>query len=96
MELPRCGIAQCSSEKLAQYGRRVLGINEADDLLAAEKAIVRTREFFEAMGVRTRLADYGLKADIIPLVVAKLKQHQLGEHGGITPDDVSKILELAL
>lgn len=86
-------------EKLAQYGRRVLGVTEADDLLAAEKAIVRTREFFESMGVRTRLADYGLKADIIPQVVAKLKQHQfvqLGEHGDITPDDVSKILELAL
>lgn len=86
-------------EKLAQYGRRVLGINEADDLVAAEKAIVRTREFFEAMGVRTRLADYGLGEDVIPGVVAKLQQHQfvqLGEHGDITPDDVSKILELAL
>ncbi|MCH1921573.1 iron-containing alcohol dehydrogenase [Shewanella sp. A3A] len=90
---------QQKREKLAQYGRRVLGVTEADDLLAAEKAIVRTREFFEAMGVRTRLADYGLKADIIPQVVAKLIQHQfvqLGEHGDITPDDVSKILELAL
>lgn len=86
-------------EKLAQYGRRVLGINEADDLVAAEKAIVRTREFFEAMGVRTRLADYDLGAEVIPQVVAKLQQHQfvqLGEHGDITPDDVSKILELAL
>lgn len=86
-------------EKLAQYGRRVLGIIEADDLVAAEKAIVRTREFFEAMGVRTRLADYDLSADIIPNIIAKLQEHQfiqLGEHGDITPDDVSKILKLAL
>lgn len=86
-------------EKLAQYGRRVLGIIEADDLMAAEKSIIRTREFFEAMGVRTRLADYGLSADIIPNIIAKLQEHQfiqLGEHGDITPADVSKILKLAL
>ncbi|QSX32115.1 iron-containing alcohol dehydrogenase [Shewanella avicenniae] len=86
-------------EKLAQYGRRVLGVTDGDDLIAAEKAIVRTREFFEAMGVKTRLADYGLGADIIPKVVAKLEQHQfvqLGEHGDITPTDAANILELAL
>ncbi|MCL1076122.1 iron-containing alcohol dehydrogenase [Shewanella dokdonensis] len=86
-------------EKLAQYGRRVLNINEADDAVVAEQAIVRTREFFESMGVKTHLADYGLGAEVITPVVEKLQAHQftqLGERGDITPADVAKILELAL
>lgn len=76
-----------------------MNINEADDAVVAEQAIVRTREFFESMGVKTHLADYGLGAEVITPVVEKLKQHQftqLGERGDITPADVAKILELAL
>ena len=86
-------------EKLAQYGRRVLDINAESDRAVAEQAIEKTRAFFEAMGVKTRLSDYGLAADIIPKVVAKLEEHhftQLGEHADITPQDAAKILELAL
>lgn len=85
--------------KLAQYGRRVLKIDEVETRTVAEQAIERTRAFFESMGVKTHLSDYNLGADIIPQVIAKLKEHQftqLGEHGDITPADAAKILELAL
>ncbi|MFM2481703.1 iron-containing alcohol dehydrogenase [Celerinatantimonas sp. YJH-8] len=86
-------------QKLIQYGQRVWHIQETDPDTIATQAIERTREFFETMGVQTKLSDYGLDAKIIPNVVAKLKEYnftQLGENADITPDDVAKILELAL
>ena len=90
---------ESKKEKLVQYGQRVWHIQETDADVIAKQAIARTREFFESMGVKTRLSDYGLDEKAIPEVVAKLKEHnfvQLGERGDITPDDVIKILELAL
>lgn len=85
-------------EKLVQYGQRVWHIQEIEPALIAQAAIECTRRFFENMGVYTRLSDYGLDANVIP-EVAKLKEHQfvqLGERWDITPEDVTKILELAL
>jgi NADP-dependent alcohol dehydrogenase len=85
--------------KLLQYASRVLGITAGDDDQRATLAIEKTREFFELMGVPTRLSAYGLDETVIPAVVAKLKQHgrlKLGEHGDITPDDVAQLLKLAL
>ena len=55
--------------------------------------------FFEAMGVRTRLTDYGLDATAIPAVTEKLRQHwpvPLGEHRDVTPEAAAEILTLAL
>jgi len=89
---------EAKKEKLVQYGQRVWNLNGSDDEVAAQ-AIQLTREFFETMGVKTRLSDYDLDAKVIPQVVAKLKDHgfvQLGERRDITPDDVVKILQSAL
>lgn len=77
----------------------MLGITAGDDDQRATLATEKTREFFELMGVPTRLSDYGSDETVIPAVVAKLKQHgrlKLGEHGDITPDDVAQLLKLAL
>lgn len=85
--------------KLLQYASHVLGITEGDDDQRATLAIEKTRDFFELMGVPTRLSAYGLDDSVIPAVVAKLKQHgrlKLGEHGDITPDAVTELLQLAL
>ncbi|TCK04248.1 iron-containing alcohol dehydrogenase [Marinobacterium mangrovicola] len=86
-------------EKLVQYGQRVWHIQETNPNLIAQQAIELTREFFESMGVKTRLSDYDLDEKAIPEVIAKLKEHQfvtLGEHGDITPEDAAEILKLAL
>ncbi len=85
--------------KLVQYGQRVWHIQETEPEKIAQQAILLTRQFFETMGVKTRLSDYGLDESVIPAVVAKLNEHQftqLGEHGDITPEDAANILELAL
>jgi NADP-dependent alcohol dehydrogenase len=86
-------------EKLLQYAERVWGMTDGDEDARAVAVIEKTRQFFEQMGVKTRLSDYGLDRSVIPAVVAKLKEHghvQLGEKADITPDDVTAILELAL
>jgi len=86
-------------EKLLQYAERVFGITTGDEEARIDAAIERTRAFFEAMGVRTRLADYGLDATAIPAVAEKLRQHwpvPLGEHRDVTPEAAAEILTLAL
>lgn len=86
-------------EKLLQYAERVFGITTGSEDERIDAAIERTRTFFEAMGVKTKLSDYGLSADIIPVVSEKLRQHwqvPLGEHRDVTPEVAAKILELAL
>lgn len=86
-------------EKLLQYAERVFGITAGSEDERIDAAIERTRAFFEAMGVKTRLADYGLDARIIPEVADKLRQHwqaPLGEHRDVTPEVASEILEMAL
>jgi NADP-dependent alcohol dehydrogenase len=86
-------------EKLLQYATRVLNLNGDCEDARIDGAIAKTREFFESMGVPTRLSAYGLDETAIPPVAAKLKEHgmtALGEHGDITPEAVSEMLRLAL
>ena len=85
--------------KLLQYAERVWGLHEGDEDSRVMAAIENTRQFFEKMGVPTRLSAYGLDASIIEPVVAKLEAHghvNLGERGDITAADVKGILALAL
>lgn len=75
-------------EKLLQYAERVWNITEGSDDQRIDAAIAATRQFFEQMGVPTRLSDYGLDGSSIPALLAKLEEHgmtKLGEHQDITP-----------
>jgi NADP-dependent alcohol dehydrogenase len=64
-------------------------------------AINKTRDFFERVGVATRLSSYGLGKENVPKVVETLEplealQIKLGENGTLTLDRVKRVLELAL
>lgn len=85
--------------KLLQYGQRVFNLQHSDEERLIDETIAHTRAFFEQMGVPTRMADYGIKADAVDALVAKLEQHRmfkLGEHGDITLDVSRQILTAAL
>lgn len=85
--------------KLLQYGQRVWQLQHQDEERLIDEAISHTRQFFERMGVPTRLADYGIKADAIDKLVDKLVQHKmikLGEHRDITPEVSRSILQRAV
>ncbi|GIV19974.1 MAG: alcohol dehydrogenase [Armatimonadota bacterium] len=86
-------------EKLLQYAERVWGIHEGDEDSRIDEAIERTREFFESVGIPTRLSAYGIGAEAVPAIVQQLKEHKmtaLGEHGDITPEVAASILERCL
>lgn len=85
--------------KLLQYGQRVWQLQHQDEERLIDEAISYTRQFFERMGVPTRLGDYGIKADAVDKLVDKLVQHKmikLGEHRDITPEVSRSILQRAV
>ncbi|MBU1437100.1 MAG: iron-containing alcohol dehydrogenase, partial [Gammaproteobacteria bacterium] len=85
--------------KLIQYGKRVFNLQHSDEERLIDETIAHTRAFFEQMGVPTRMADYGIQADAVDTLVAKLEQHgmlKLGEHGDITLAVSRQILTAAL
>ena len=86
-------------EKLAQYATRVWHITEGTTEEKADKAIAKTREFFESLGVSTHLKDYGLGEEAVDKIVKQLEDHgmtQLGEKGDVTPEVAREILTRAL
>ncbi|GHD58108.1 iron-containing alcohol dehydrogenase [Jeongeupia chitinilytica] len=85
--------------KLVQYAERVWGIRDGSDDERIDAAITKTREFFEAMGVKTTLSDYGLGTDAVDAVVSQLEAHgmtTLGEKQDVTPAVSRRVLEAAL
>lgn len=84
--------------KLLQYAERVWGIREGSDEQRIDAAIAKTAEFFEAMGIKTKLADYELDQTAVDAVVAQLEKHgmtAIGEHGDLTPEVARQILTAA-
>ena len=85
-------------EKILQLGQRVFAITEGDEASRMDKTIKAVQDFFEQMGVRTRLSDYDLDNDAVDAIVANLEKNgmtQLGEHGDIDLDKARQILKLA-
>lgn len=85
--------------KLLQYAERVWQISEGSEDARIDQAIQKTRDFFERLGVATRLSGYGIGAEAIDTLVAALESHgmvRLGEHGDVTPDVARKVYEASL
>lgn len=84
-------------EKLLQYADRVWGLVDGTEEQRIDQAIAKTRDFFEAVGVRTKLSDYGVGLDVIPLISDRFEKRgfvALGEHQDVTPKVVAQILTL--
>ena len=85
--------------KLLQYAERIWQIKSGSDEEKIDLAIQKTREFFESLGVKTRLSHYGVTADKISVIVAQLNAHgltALSETQDITLDVSRQILETAM
>lgn len=86
-------------EKLAQFAGRVWHSTREDKALRIEEAIIRTEQFFQQMGLPTRLAAYDLGESCIPAICSNLKRvgrTALGEQQDIDTDVVARILVRAL
>ena len=85
--------------KLLQYAERVWDLRDGDEDSRIDAAIARTQEFFEAVGVKTRLGDYSLNAGNIDPILSALENHRmvaLGENRDVTLDVSRKVLEMSL
>ena len=85
--------------KLLQYAERVWKIDSGSDNERIDLAIKKTRQFFESLGIKTRLGAYGVTADQLPAVVQALEKHgltALSENQSITPEVSREILQRAL
>ncbi len=85
--------------KLLQYAERVWRIENGSEEEKIDLAIAKTRAFFESLGVKTRLSEYGVGAEQIPLILEQLKAHgmtAISETGDLALDSSRKILEGAI
>jgi NADP-dependent alcohol dehydrogenase len=85
--------------KLLQYAERVWHIDGGSEEEKIDMAIQKTREFFESLGVKTHLSEYGVGVYKIAVIIEQLKAHgmsAISETGDLTLDITQKILERAL
>ncbi len=84
--------------KLLQYAERVWNITTGSADERIDQAIEKTVGFFESLGIKTKLSQYGVAFDQIEDIVEQLKAHgmtKLGETHEITLEVSRKILEKA-
>ena len=86
-------------EKLAQYADRVWHIYNGTVDTKADIAITRTRAFFESLGLKTHLSDYGITPNDFNKIVQALQKNnrtKLSETKDLTLNIVIDILNVAL
>lgn len=96
--LPRLWENQKASKvkKLAKLARDVFKSNEEEESIAADIAIAKTEEFFNSIGQKTKLSDYGINSEE---AAAKIRDRFLsrntiiGENGTIDANVVYEIVK---
>lgn len=86
-------------EKLLQYGERVWGITRGDDDARIDLAIAKTREFFEAVGISTRLSSYDIGEEVIKTASALMQEQglvHLSERKDLGVAEIEQVLTEAL
>lgn len=84
------------AQKLAKLAREVFGCQESDDLKASDCAIKKTEEFFNSIGMPTKLADYNIdKLEAAQKIKDRFEKRGtiLGENLKVTPQMVYDILK---
>ena len=90
---------ESKKEKLAQYGERVWNITEGSTVEKAWAAIGRTENFFNELGIDTKLSkytnDFKGTAELISKRFTDRGWLGLGEHQNLKPKDVEEIVKMA-
>ncbi|MCY1723367.1 iron-containing alcohol dehydrogenase [Prolixibacteraceae bacterium Z1-6] len=82
-------------DKILQYGERIWGINAGTDDERIDAAIAKTVDFFESVGISTKLPDYDVPVDTIAKITSRFEKSgiKLGEKGDIDFKEVEEILK---
>ena len=83
------------AEKILRLGREVFGIQADSTQELIDMTIQATERFFNKLGIKTKLSDYGLGEEAIDKIVARMKERKwkLGEKGNIDYAVIKEILE---
>jgi len=87
---------ESKKEKMIQYAHRVWGINSGSESEIIDAVIKKTTEFFEMMGIKTRLRDYNIPVTVADEVADRMEQRgdvNIGENKLVGTDEIRKILE---
>ena len=81
--------------KLLQYADRVWGIRAGSADERIDAAIAKTAEFFQSVGMKLHLSDYGIGEETIQTIVRRFTERgwKVGEKGIVTPEKVEAILK---
>ena len=81
--------------KLLQYADRVWGIRAGSADERIDAAIAKTAEFFQSVGMKLHLSDYGIGEETIQTIVGRFTERgwKVGEKGIVTPEKVEAILK---
>lgn len=85
-------------EKLIQFGERIWGITGGDEVSRIDTAIGKTREFFESLGVPTRLSEYDIDTSLLDRPGKQIESRGLviGERKNIGAKEVREIIDMCL
>lgn len=80
-------------QKMAQYGKRVLGLTGSDEEIF-EKAIEKTNAFFESVGVPTKFKAYPeVQKDVTQKVISRFESRGIDNFGEMRDLSLNKISE---
>ena len=82
-------------DKILQLGERVWGVLDGTDDERINEIIQKTVEFFESVGIQTKLPDYSVTSETIDIICTRFlkRGYKVGEKGNIGPDEIRMILE---
>ena len=89
---------ETKKDKLLQFASRVWNIPTSNSETMIEKAIQSTENFFESLGVPTKLNYYNITKQDFPKITDAINKHfsvSLGENQDINEDRILQILEAA-
>ena len=89
---------ELKKEKILQLGERVWGIKEGSADERIDKTIQKTIEFFESVGIPTKLPDYGVPTETIDTICTRFQKrgYKIGEKRDMGPDTIREVLESRL
>ncbi|MFA5328270.1 MAG: iron-containing alcohol dehydrogenase [Prolixibacteraceae bacterium] len=85
-------------DKILQLGERVWEITEGSSDERIDQTIQKTVDFFESVGIPTKLPDYGVPTDTIDTICDRFlkRGYKVGEKSNIGPEEIREILESRL
>lgn len=80
--------------KILQYGKRIWGITNGTDQERIDTSISKTVEFFESLGIATKLPEYHVPKESVSKITARFKTRdfKFGEKTDIGYQEVEEIL----